>query len=272
MWPGGIAGYLKRESERWLLDDAILYPAINRYRYTGRAPESLKDLCESGATALRCEDWINPFTGIPYPEGREGIPGAVFLERSVADNGKPVIQIKESTLDPQTSVLVTKTRLSEGERTAGPRKTPTVVLSKPVLAAYSVSFAVETMIRCVADAGSWELATRRLPILKKLRNEFTGGYARAVFEATLPTMSRSRFLQELDTGPPFSERELAMLKQEADLIQSQAPSAGNFLIIWRPGDDQDPKVKVFGESRGVVSEILTAQARARGSRIVYPDF
>jgi hypothetical protein len=235
-WPGGWPEFQARSSRYLALYNTVLSGSLKRFvESLGRIPSTLGDLCDSGATALRCPDWLNPFTGKPFTEGFPGEVGAVYLKPLSTTKGRFGVVLAGTFLDPISGESYTAEEEWIEDSSRMRALTVGGVVSREDAKALSLRAVSETLesvfdIPCARSAASWDKLVAQLPFLSRLRNDFTGGYARLVWEHHLPA-----------SGADL---------EKARLRRSARGTPGDLVVVWSPNEVEAWVV----DAEGVVGE------------------
>ncbi len=173
------------EAEKMGIQEIIVMESIDWFwLWEQKYPQNMKELCESPYFPFRCNDFKSPWTGKNILEGTPGDPGTFQISRLDGGNGVTVEysfypdadgEKQNRKIDIRDLASSSGAQLcrdlvegwNEQEKTAA-------TVAKTV---QSLANSASLYRRYRNKPKTFDELLQRVPILKFLRNEFTGGYA-----------------------------------------------------------------------------------------------
>ena len=162
----------------------VLYYVVDTYHLLeDRFPKDWQEVCKASWLPLDCKEIRNPVTGKPILEWKKDDPGAIWLEQK---DGALYLAVRYYDLEarPIGKVIVERGKVQltgpsmRPEERAAIRKLPDGVKGAGLIA--GLLFPILEADLCAHDA-TWEDITARYPVLKALRNPYTGEPLRPLF-------------------------------------------------------------------------------------------
>lgn len=211
----------------------------------GRQPGSMSEFCREPYMPVPCSEILNPFTGKPILEAAPGTLGRIDFEAppsptALKGSAYYSITVPDWENDPASTKVLRMLRPVDYSPDFEPLDkslAPAWISARAT--AGLVSRAIFTFDQCKAGPpGSWEELAAFAPYLRKLRNGFSGGYAKPVFERTVAA-----------GAPPEAQGEL--MKE----LERFKGNPGDFAIFWGPGAGP-LRVVVFGQDGRDIDKTL----------------
>jgi len=220
---------------------AVVHHGLKNYVMTHlRLPKGLTELCEGPYLIVDCKDLLNPYTGRPVFETPKGELGSIWVELD-PPGGEADLLTKFSEMMTQFHWDTGKPRVEQfifgfvrdyinpnksspyGEIYAS--DTPAELIIGSSIESEMTSLGNLFADQCQLGRGkkgsySFQEMTSIFPILNKLKNPYTGGYARLIAEKVIDAMPGTPEADAQWLAPP-----------RIDLLP---PSPGDFTIVWLP--------------------------------------
>ncbi len=220
IFPGGWEEVWQKNGAHSLITQSIFLAAVDAYvDFEGKLPSSMKEICDGPYMPVDCKEIPNILIGKPLLETPRGTLGWFEYEPPVnpTDFSQPIYFL-------ETVLKIAGNRVTVGEdRTPNHmlpnmRRGKIVTYPKTLGDAWKTALAVRIVLGAVVSMFPWcrqerlprsfEELIELSPFLKKLRNGFSGEYARlTMFRVFHPTTEKEawkiyREVKLNTTGPP----------------------------------------------------------------------